>query len=109
VNELAKSHGYKVERLPPHYCIFNPIEHIWGIAKHIVRKHNANPTANSQIVDMVRDVMNNITAETWSNCVEHVKKVEKEYLAGNMEVIHPVVVSSEDLLDSSDCDSEKEN
>ncbi|KAJ8914827.1 hypothetical protein NQ315_014839 [Exocentrus adspersus] len=36
---LAEEHGSCVLRLPPYHCIFNPIEHIWGITKSYYRDH----------------------------------------------------------------------
>lgn len=36
-DELAEKFGLKVLSIAP--CIFNPIEHIWGIAKNYYNRH----------------------------------------------------------------------
>jgi len=108
VDQLAESHGYVVERLPPYHCIFNPIENIWGIAKHFLRTRNRNPGDGVGVVELVRESMENITQQTWAKCVEHTIEIEKEYLRGDMELIHPVIIPG-DCSNDSDSDSHKEN
>jgi hypothetical protein len=39
VGDLTEEHGYKVLRLPPYQCHFNPIELGWSQAK---RYYNSN-------------------------------------------------------------------
>lgn len=40
INTLAQTHGHEVLRLPPYFCIFNPIEMVWAQLKTNVRKNN---------------------------------------------------------------------
>jgi len=38
VDEIAEKYGHNVLRLPPYFCIFNPIKIIWSIIKGYLRK-----------------------------------------------------------------------
>lgn len=40
IDELLSEHGHTVVRLPPYHCDLNPIELIWGIAKHKIASCN---------------------------------------------------------------------
>lgn len=40
IDELLGEHGHTVVRLPPYHCDLNPIELIWGIAKHKIAAQN---------------------------------------------------------------------
>lgn len=33
VDNLVQQNGHEVLRLPPYYCVFNPIEMVWGTLK----------------------------------------------------------------------------
>jgi len=108
VDELAKDHGFTVERLPPYHCIFNPIEMIWGIIKQELRKINVNPLNEDGVVERVRDIIENkITPEIWRKSILHVQKLEQEYISESLYTIIPIVITPEDLVDS-DTDDEAE-
>ena len=40
IDELLRSHGHEVLRLPPYHPDFNAIEMIWSQLKDMVRKNN---------------------------------------------------------------------
>ena len=40
---MATEMGHTVLRLPPYYCIFNPIEQMWHQLKSKVRSKNISP------------------------------------------------------------------
>lgn len=44
VDEMAQKAGHEVCRLPPYYCIFNPIELMWSYLKKTIRRENITPT-----------------------------------------------------------------
>lgn len=46
IDEVLKSHGHEVLRLPPYHCTLNPIEMIWGIMKQKVADNNVNRPAS---------------------------------------------------------------
>ncbi|XP_072392337.1 uncharacterized protein [Diabrotica undecimpunctata] len=58
LDKLCKIQGHTILRLPPYYCIFNPIEMIWGILKTRLRKRNESPTLNAVQLDNIRQEVN---------------------------------------------------
>lgn len=44
IDQLVGDHGHTVVRLPPYHCDLNPIELIWGIAKHKIASNNVCST-----------------------------------------------------------------
>lgn len=105
IDHLAESQGHIVLRLPPYFCIFNPIELIWGQLKNNVRKNNRFPKFTEQTIDLIKDEIKNITPIDWKNSVGHVMKIEAEYMK-----IHkrhpPVIIQMESSDDSDDGDDE---
>lgn len=75
----AENLGHSVLRLPPYYCIFNPIELIWSQLKNGIRKHNTAPTVSHKVIETINSEINKITAENWKNCVRHVIEIENQY------------------------------
>ncbi|KAJ8953023.1 hypothetical protein NQ318_015385 [Aromia moschata] len=65
IDELAKDHGHTVLRLPPYYCIFNPIELIWSQLKRAVRRNNTFPKFDKKVIDLIRTEVDKITPEKW--------------------------------------------
>jgi transposase len=49
VDNIAKKYGHTVLRLPPYYCIFNPIELIWGQLKRRIRRKNKYPKFDKKL------------------------------------------------------------
>jgi transposase len=43
IDDLAAKYGHTVLRLPPYYCVLNPIEVVWSQLKHKIRKVNNTP------------------------------------------------------------------
>ncbi|KAJ8962904.1 hypothetical protein NQ318_001315 [Aromia moschata] len=58
IDHLASIHGHTVTRLPPYYCVFNPIEMVWAAPaiKDRLRKYNQSPTLSASVVDNVRKI-----------------------------------------------------
>jgi len=56
VDDLAVRHGHTVLRLPPYFCIFNPIELLWGIIKCKLRKMNTDPFNTNNVCEIIRNV-----------------------------------------------------
>jgi len=76
VDELARKEGHVVPRLPPYYCVFNPIELIWSQLKGNIRKSNINPTDCKFILQLIRQKVAEITPELWAKCVAHARRKE---------------------------------
>ncbi|MGH9701391.1 MAG: transposase, partial [Candidatus Acidiferrales bacterium] len=103
IDELCKNYDQTVLRLPPYYCIFNPIELVWSSLKNALRKCNQSPTLSAVVLDNIRRVVSNLNdRELWSNCVSHVKQIEDEYYV--LPPIDPIVINPDD--DSSSEGSE---
>lgn len=92
VDEMLKTEGIIPVRLPPYFCIYNPIEIIWGLVKTQFRKENPFSKDIQTNVDLVQKVCDNIPSVYWKNICDHVmNKVE----AGEREM---AVLSSECLV-----------
>ena len=80
IDEIARANGHDILRLPPYYCQFNPIELIWAQVKRHVRTHNSNCDHSMKNVErLTREAIENITAEDWRKCIQHVKKIEEDF------------------------------
>jgi transposase len=98
-DKLAMENGHTVLRLPPYYCVFNPIEHIWHQLKSNVRRNNTSPTLNTSVVELIKSVVNDITADSWKNSIQHVIKVENSYVSMNTNVL-PLIINLDNDSDS---------
>lgn len=79
VDEMAKKHGHTVLRLPPYFCIFNPIELIWGQLKKRIRRKNSFPKFDNKVVDLIREECSKIGSEDWRKKIEKVSEYENYY------------------------------
>lgn len=100
IDELCKTQGHTLLRLPPYYCIFNPIELIWAIIKKRLRQLNQSPTLSGAVLDTIRQVVDDIRNDSWKNCVTHVIQKENEY---------PVLASIVPVVIQPGCDSSSES
>ncbi|XP_072933654.1 uncharacterized protein [Epargyreus clarus] len=80
VDELLRSHGHEVVRLPPYHCDLNPIEYIWNLVKQRVADKNIDQSER-QIEQLTREAIQSITAADWRKEVNHVRRLEEEYWA----------------------------
>lgn len=78
IDEMAKEAGVEVLRLPPYHCELNPIELIWADVKGYVARNNTT-FKMADVKKLLKEGLNQITAEKWQNCIGHVKKEEKKY------------------------------
>jgi transposase len=76
-DEDATDWGHEVLRLPPHHCIFNPIEMIWTQLKGNLKRNNTsrNPKFSEQTTHLIKEEMSNIDSTKWANCERHVIEV----------------------------------
>lgn len=77
LDEIAKSKGHEVLRLPPYHCQFNAIELIWANVKGRVARRNTSFTI-SEVERLARDAIQEITSEDWKKAIEHTKKIIEE-------------------------------
>lgn len=98
-DKLATENGHTVLRLPPYYCIFNPIELIWHQVKSNIRRNNTSPTLNTSVIELIKNIVSNIPADSWKNCIQHVIKVENSYMCISTNV-QPLIISVDEDSDS---------
>ncbi|KAG5898569.1 hypothetical protein JTB14_016584 [Gonioctena quinquepunctata] len=92
---MYESRGHILLRLPPYYCVFNPIEMVRATMKESLRKCNQSPTLNGVVLNNIRRVVNEVgKSEVWKNCVAHVIKEENKYYVQSF--INPIVIQPDD-------------
>ncbi|KAJ8954407.1 hypothetical protein NQ318_011081 [Aromia moschata] len=104
IDHLASIHGHNVTRLPPYYCVFNPIEMVWAAVKDCLRKYNQSPTLSASVVDNVRKITDELdNTELWRKCVRSVINKEAEY--PRLLSVNSVIIQ----LNNSESESESES
>lgn len=106
IEALAEKYGHRILRLPPYFCIFNPIELIWGQLKKRVRRKNCFPKFDKKVVELIKDEASKITKEDWKKCVEKVMKIEEEYRKIGQFHIND---GNKFIIDLEESDNEYEN
>lgn len=77
IDSKAASMGYKVIRLPPYHCHYNPIEMVWGHLKGYVKTRN-NTFNLKDVEQLFHEAVAAVTPELWSKYVNHAKTVMNE-------------------------------
>lgn len=77
IDELAKSHGHEIIRLPPYHCHFNCIEMIWAQLKGHVARNNKKFTL-TEVERLINEGFGLIGEKEWADVVRHVEKLTKE-------------------------------
>lgn len=108
VDNFFESHGHTVLRLPPYYCVLNPIEMVWAATKKQLRKINQTPEISESVIDNIRTIMAQLDeTDLWRNCVSHVETKENEYSV--LPPVNPLVINVNGESSSEDSDSDNEN
>lgn len=111
VDEMAKSMGFTVLRLPPYHCELNPIEMVWAQVKGYVKSRNTTFKVKD-VEELTKESIVNVTSEQWKNYCEHVIKEEAKMweLEGIMdEVVDRVIIELGDESDSEDSEYDSDN
>ena len=111
-NEMAKTAGHEVVRLPPYHCELNPIEMAWSQIKHYTKTHNREFTLDA-IERLVNEGFAQVTPERWTNLIKHTQqKVKDVYFTAdrldNWKQVQEFAIHVEADNDESD-DSEEED
>lgn len=101
-DNMANTTGHCVLRLPPYYCIFNPIEQVWHQVKSGVRAVNTSPTISNSVLQLIRNSIQNVTSQNWKNYVEHAVKIEHSYF--NLANSVPEIIINLESDNDSDSD-----
>jgi hypothetical protein len=76
VDQIIHAAGHDVIRLPPYYCIFNPIEMVRSQAK---RKYDEVVLQNHNPLEAWALALAVITPQQWTNYVEHTERLIFKY------------------------------
>ncbi|XP_050508065.1 uncharacterized protein LOC126885527 [Diabrotica virgifera virgifera] len=107
IDELAKRDGHNVLRLPPSYCVFNPIELIWSQLKESLRRNNCCLKFSSESVSHVVEEIKKISPTLWQNCVSNVTETEDNYRTLTSH-IKPIIITLDNDSSKDDSDSDIE-
>lgn len=108
VDELAKTAGRTVLRLPPYHCELNPIELIWAQIKGEVARKNVT-FKFSDLKPLFDQAVRNVTSENWRKAFGHVLKEEERMwtMDAMMELqVEPLIINVAQDSDTSSSDSE---
>ena len=79
---IAEEHGHSVNWLPPYSPHLSPIENAWGIVKyHVGRQYNREHVTDNDVETAIRQAMDKVTPETWSNLVRHIYRNEDKEIS----------------------------
>ena len=79
VDEMAKSAGHEVVRLPVAHCTLNPIEMAWAQVKNHIKANNRQFNL-TEVQRLAWEGFEVVTPERWTSLIKHVKdKVENHY------------------------------
>lgn len=78
IDELIRSKGFEILRLPPYHPELNPIEKIWGILKNYVANKNVEQNLSS-IMALINERLEMIDQTIWANTCRHIEDIEKQY------------------------------
>ena len=84
-DELAKTAGNEVVRLPPYHCELNPIELCWSQVKGHIKENNSKFTL-SFVKELTYEGFKKVGPEQCKRNIRHLKnKVEDHYWIGNLQ------------------------
>ncbi|XP_050501612.1 uncharacterized protein LOC126881397 isoform X3 [Diabrotica virgifera virgifera] len=72
LESIAEKHGHTILRLPPYFCVFNPIELIWGQLKPSIRRSNKFPKFDKKVIEIIKKEVANITKVDWQKRIAKV-------------------------------------
>lgn len=80
IDDLIRSAGHEVLRLPPYHPDLNPIENIWGIVKSRVSGRNTTFKLDD-VKKIAEEEFAKITVEEWKKTCDKVIRTEDNYLS----------------------------
>lgn len=91
--------------------MFNPIEHIWGIAKNYYNRHvGRDGSTEIDCMNMWKESLRTATPDVWKNSIRHteseiLKWYEREHVLDRLN-IQPIIIEVNEASDSSDWDDD---
>lgn len=74
IDSKATELGFKILRLPPYHCQYNPIEMVWSALKSYVKERNVTFKLKD-IEKLFMESISSVTPENWTSYVNHVQKI----------------------------------
>ena len=106
IDEMAKTAGHEVVRIPPYHCELNPIELCWSQVKRYIKEHNKEFTL-TDANRLIYDGFNKVGTDEWKKNIKHVKNAEEYYWeADNLQEDMPIGEFTIRIDDDSDSDDE---
>lgn len=111
IDEYARQFGHVVLHLPPYHFELNVIGMAWAQIRSYIREGNTTCKL-SDVQNLVQEAVENVTAETWKNWINHTIEVENKF--NQLDTILDEILDEGDswMLDDSDdyveTDSENE-
>ncbi|XP_076280280.1 uncharacterized protein LOC143209032 [Lasioglossum baleicum] len=108
VDELLKSHGFHVLRLPPYMCELNPIELAWAEIKNKIRSKNVGTLSFAELQNLTQEAIAEISPSMWEKYCRHVESNEKKYWERDAlmeEILDDITFIEENDSDSDDSSS----
>lgn len=78
LDELLKTHGHDVLRLPQYHAELNAIELIWANIKGKIAANNLS-FKFKDVMKLTQDAIASVTVEDWARCCRHVVDVEHRF------------------------------
>lgn len=110
VDKLLRENGIILVRLPPYFCVYNPIEHIWSSVKGEFRNENTGDLNAVQAKALIARICDNKPKyqQMWKDTCEHVIKAENKDRAPVDRAANSLTFEDERLvICSSDLDQEE--
>lgn len=80
IDEILKSRGHIVIRLPPYMCDLNPIELAWAKMKRKIKEENITGDLSlTKLEEATKNAIDSITKIDWEGFTSHTLKVEQDY------------------------------
>ncbi|XP_054285314.1 uncharacterized protein LOC129001879 [Macrosteles quadrilineatus] len=114
IDKKAADLGFRVIRLPPYHCNYNPIEMVWGHLKRYVASKNTTFKL-SDVQALFMEAVNSYPPETWEKCVKHVKtEMDNDWLSEGLDdtSVQELIINlapGDSDVDDSDWDSDEED
>ena len=74
IDEMAKTAGHEVARIPPNHCELNPIELFWLQVKGYIKEHINKESTLTAMKRLKFERFNKVGAAEWKKNIEHVKR-----------------------------------
>lgn len=107
IDEIIRSKGFEILRLPPYHPELNAIENIWGILKNKIASQNIGQNM-TEVQNLISEGLNSIGNDTWLNTCKHVEKIEKEYMK-YIDYDFEFIINVGESSDSDTNESESDN